>query len=92
MKQLSVILAFLTLGTFAMYSQVKVVLEKDVKSENTEMAKSVVTADSAVVAANDNLKTAEELEAIINELSYKNREKVIERNPKTKNRKSKKRS
>lgn len=90
MKKASLLLVLLTLGTFVMYSQVKIVLEKDVKTtkESVTVNDSVVNAE---VAKNDNMKTAEELEAIINELSFRDREKIIERNKrKNETRKSRK--
>ena len=79
MKKISIVLVLVVFGTLVMHSQVKIVLEKDVKPDT----ESVVSNDSVVspdLAKNDNIKTAEELEAIINELSFKNREKIIERN------------
>lgn len=90
MKKITLLLIFMTLGTLALFSQVKIVLEKDIKLRKTdsieisrELAKNALLTDSvssSTLAKNETLKSAEELEAIINELSYKNREKVIMRN------------
>lgn len=83
MKKTVSILAFMFLGTCVISSQVKVILEKDYKSHKSATSQ---TAETAV--ANDSvtssgkaekkvLKSAEEIEAIINELSFKNRSKYI---------------
>lgn len=78
MKKLFAVFAFLILYTFVMHSQVKIVLEKDIKSDKN--SPSLVINDSAPIAKNDNLKSPEELEVIINALSYKNKEKNTEKN------------
>ncbi|NLI72461.1 MAG: hypothetical protein GX361_06970 [Bacteroidales bacterium] len=81
MKKTIYILAIMLLGTCVTSSQVKVMLEKDYKARKT-----VTSQTSETAVANDSvgtfgkaekkvMKSAEEIEAIINELSYKNRPK-----------------
>lgn len=89
MKKLSILFALIILGTLVMHSQVKVVLEKDVKPKKESIAANDTVSNGAM-AKNDNVKTAEEVEALINELSFRNRDKVVERNKRKSERKSRK--
>lgn len=80
MKKTVSILAFMLLGTCVISSQVKVILEKDYKSATSQTSETAVANDSVTSSGKAEkkvLKSAEEIEAIINELSFKNRNKYI---------------